>query len=110
MDRISPTFVNVYIFIRYMLGLLSSIFCLFVTELQPLMDVRFCFLLNIFRTYGQNLTRLYKCIYIDKICVNRIFTCYLLQIYNKVIVLDWQHNFVSSQYLEDKWIEFHQLL
>ena len=68
------------------------------------MDVRFFFLLNIFRTNGQNLTRLYKCIYIDRICVNRIFTCYILQICNKVIALDWQHNFVSSQYLEDKWI------
>ena len=32
MDRISSNFVNVYILIRYMLGLLSSIFCLFVTE------------------------------------------------------------------------------
>ena len=60
MDRISPNFVNVYIFIRYMLGLLSSIFCLFVTELLPLTDVRIVFLLNIFRTNGQNLTKLYK--------------------------------------------------
>ena len=44
------------------------------------------------------------------ICVNSIFTCYLLQICNKVMALDWQQNFVSVQYLEDKWIEFHQIL
>ena len=30
MVRISTNLVNVYIFIRYMLGLLSSLFCLFV--------------------------------------------------------------------------------
>ena len=70
---------------------------------------RISFPLSIFRTNGQNLTKLYKCIYIDKICVNRIFTCYLLQS-NKVMALDWQQNFVSAQYLEDKWIEFHQIL
>ena len=72
--------------------------------------VRISFPLSIFRTNGQNLTKLYKGIYIDKICVNRIFTCYLLQICNKVMALDWQQNFVSVQYLEDKWIEFHRIL
>ena len=77
---------------------------------MPLMDIRILVLLSFFRTNGQNLTGLYKCIYIDKICVNRIFTCYLLQICNKVMALVWQQDFVSVQYLEDKWIEFHQIL
>ena len=47
---------------------------------------------NFFRTNRQNLTKLYICIYIDKIRVNRIFTCSLSQICNKVMALDWQHN------------------
>ena len=47
---------------------------------------------NFFRTNGQNLTKLYICIYIVKIRVNRIFTCSLSQICNKVMALDWQHN------------------
>ena len=38
------------------------------------------------------MTKLYKCIYIDKILVNRIFTCNLSQICNKVMALDWQQN------------------
>ena len=38
-------------FIRSMLGLLSSIFCSFATELLPMIDVRILFLLNIFRTW-----------------------------------------------------------
>ena len=82
----------------------------YLQQLWPLLHVRISFPLSIFRTNGQNLTKLYKCIYIDNICVKRTFTCYLSQILNKVMALDWQQNFVSAQYLEDKWIEFHQIL
>ena len=46
MDRIPPNFV--YAFISR-LELLHIIFCLFVTELWPLIDVRILFLLNVFR-------------------------------------------------------------
>ena len=54
MDRISPNFVNAFIFTSSRLGLLPSIFCLFITELWPLIDVRILFLLYIFRTWPFN--------------------------------------------------------
>ena len=38
-----------------------------------MIHVRISYALSILRTNGQNLTKLYKYIYIDKICVNRIF-------------------------------------
>ena len=44
-------FCNAFIIIRSRLGLLPFIFCLFVTELWPLIDVRNLFLFNIFRTW-----------------------------------------------------------
>ena len=93
----------IYIYKIYV-GIAIFHILLICNRVMPLMDVRILVLLNIFRTNGQNLTRLYKCIYIDKICVNRSFTCYLLQICNKVMALVWQQDFVSVQYLEDKWI------
>ena len=46
-----PIFVNAFILTRYRLGLLPSIFRLFVTELWLLIDVRTRFLLHIFRTW-----------------------------------------------------------
>ena len=75
------------------------VYDLFVTELWLLIHGRISLPLSIFRTNGHSLTKLYKCIYIDKICVKRIFTCFLVQISNKVMALDWQQNFVSAQYL-----------
>ena len=107
MKKTDRFFTKFYIFI-----LIDKIYVidLFVTELWLLIHGRISLPLSIFRTNGQNFTKLYKCIYIDKICVKRVFTCYLVQISNKVMALDWQQNFVSAQYLDDKWIEFHQIL
>ena len=51
MDRISLNFVYAFILIISRLGLLPVIFCSFVTELWPLIDVRIYFLLNIFRIW-----------------------------------------------------------
>ena len=73
-DRFSSNFIYAFILTRSSLGLLPVIYDLFVTELWPLVCVRILFLLNIFRTNGQNVTKLYKYIDIDKIKVNRIFT------------------------------------
>ena len=50
-DRSSPNFVYAFILTRSRLGLLPVMFCLFVTEMWPLIDVRILFLLNIFRTW-----------------------------------------------------------
>ena len=52
MDKISPNFECALIVTRSRLGLLPVIFCKFVTELWPLIDVIFLFLLNILRTNG----------------------------------------------------------
>ena len=49
------------------LGLLAFVFCLFVTELWPLIYVRISFSLNILSKNGHILTELYITIYIDKI-------------------------------------------
>ena len=46
MDRISPNFLDAFILTISRLGLLPVIFCLFVTELWPLIDVRILFLGN----------------------------------------------------------------
>ena len=50
-DRNSPNFIFAFILTRSRLRLLPSMFCLFVAELWPLIDVRILFLLNIFRTW-----------------------------------------------------------
>ena len=51
MDIISLNFVYAFILTISRLGLLPVIFCLFVIELWPLIDVRVLFLLNIFRFF-----------------------------------------------------------
>ena len=66
-DKISQNFIHIFIWTKSRLGLLPVIFGLFVMELWPLNNVRISFPFNIFRTNGQNLTKLYICIYIDKI-------------------------------------------
>ena len=51
MNRISQNFVDAFILTISRLGLLPVMFCLFVTELWPLIDVRISFPHNIFRTW-----------------------------------------------------------
>ena len=36
--------------------------------------------------------------------------CRFSQICNRAMALDWCQIFISSQYLENKWIEFHQIM
>ena len=73
MDTISSDFVYALVLKRSRLGMLLVICRKFVTELWPLIDVRFAFPLNIFRT------KFCVCIYIAKIYVG-IFTCHFSQI------------------------------
>ena len=49
------------------------------------------------------------CFDIDKIKVG-IVSCHFLLICNRVNALDLCQNFVFTQFLENKWIEFHQIL
>ena len=59
MQRISPNFIYAFVLTRSTLGLLHIIFGTFVPELWPLIYSKISFPLNIFRTNGQILTKLY---------------------------------------------------
>ena len=72
----------------------------FATELQPLIDVRNWFLLNILRMDGQNLTKFCIHFIIDKIYVC-IVKGHFLQICNRVTALDWRQKLFFAQYLEN---------
>ena len=67
MDRISPNFIYAFILARSTLGLLHIIFLTFVPELLPLIYIKISFPSNILRTNGQNFTKFYISIHIDKI-------------------------------------------
>ena len=58
---------------------------------------------------GQNFTKFYICIHIDKIYVG-IVTHRFSHIITRVMALDLRQNFVSGHHLEIKLIEFHQIL
>ena len=78
-------------------------------ELQPLINVRNWFLLNILRMDGQNLTKFCIPIITDMIYVATVRR-YFLQICNGVTALDWCQKLVFAQYLENGWTEFNQIL
>ena len=84
MDIISPSFIYAFILPRSMLGLLHIIFCTFVQELWPLIYSKNLFLINILRTNGQILTKLYITINVDKIYVG-IVSCHFRK---RVMALD----------------------
>ena len=109
MDRISPNFTYAFILTRSALGLLQIIFCTFVAAFWPLIYSKILFPLNILRTNKQILTKLYITIYTDKIYV-RIVSCHFSHICTSVLAPDLRQNFVSFQYLENKWTEFHRIL
>ena len=69
MERISTNFIYAFILTRSKLGLLHIIVRTLVPELWPLIYSKNWFLLNILRTNGQILTKLYITIYTDKIYV-----------------------------------------
>ena len=66
MDRISPNFIYIFILSRSPLWLLHIIFRLF---LWSLINAKISFSFNILSTNGQNITKFYICIHIDKIYV-----------------------------------------
>ena len=65
-------------------------FCKFATELQPLIYVRNCFLLNTLRMDGQNLTKFCIHITIDKVWVGIVF--FFLHFCNRATALDLYQN------------------
>ena len=71
--------------------------------------VMFCFFLNIFRTNGCILIKLYSCIDIYKIhVVSNVH--YVWSIFNRVMTLDRRQNFVYAQYLVNQFVNFAQIL
>ena len=109
MDRISPNFIYAFILTRSMLGLLHIICCTFVPKLWPFVYSKYSFPLNILRTNGQNFTKFYIIIHIDKIYVG-IVTHDLSHICTRFMALNLLQRFVSAQYLENKWTNFDQTL
>ena len=111
MDRISLNFIYAFILtsLRSTLGLLQIIFPTFLPELWPLIYAKISFLFNTLITNGQNFTKFYICIHIDEIYLG-IVTHHFSHICTWVMVLDKRQNFISVQYLEIKWTEFHQML
>ena len=107
--HIFTKFIYAFILTRSSLGLLHVIFRTFVPESWPLIYSKIWFPLNILKINGQILTKLYITIFTDKICVG-IVSCHFLHICTSVTALDLRQNFVSVQYLENKWTEFHQIL
>ena len=86
MDRISPNFIYAFILPTSTLGLLHIIFCTYVPELWPLIYSKISFTLNIMRTNGQILTKLFITIYTDKIYVG-IVNCHFSHICTSVMTL-----------------------
>ena len=75
MDRSSSNFIYAFILTRSTFELLLIIFHTFGPELWPLIYSKILFPLNILRTNGQILTKLYITIYTDKI-YDRIVSCH----------------------------------
>ena len=108
MHIISPNFIYAFILTRSSLGLSQIIFRVFVPELWPLIYAKISFPFNIMRTNAQNFTKFYICITIDKIYIG-IVTHHFTHICTRVMALDLLQNFVSAQYLGNKWTYFTKL-
>ena len=83
MKRISPNFMYAIILTRSTSGLLQVIFCTFVPELLPLIYSKISFPLNILKTNGQILNKLY----ITRTMLGLLAVIFL-QICKRVMALD----------------------
>ena len=108
-DFFSPNFIYAFILTRSILGFLHVIFRTFVPESWPLIYTKKLFPFNILRRNGHNFTIFYTCIHIDKIYL-WIVAHHFLHICTRVMALDLLQNFVSAQYLENKWTDFDPIL
>ena len=79
-----------------------NIFRIFVLELWPLIYSKISFPLNILRTNGQILTKLYITIYTNKIYIG-IVSCHFKQFCKRVMALDLCQNYVTTKYPEILW-------
>ena len=79
--------LGVFFRTRSMLLQLGVFFRKFATELQPLIDVRNWFLLNILRMDGQNSTKFCIHMIIDKIYIDIVKPLFW-QMFNRVTALD----------------------
>ena len=95
---------------KIFIGIVNRHFRKFATELQPLIDVRNQFLLNILRMNIQYLTKFCVHIIIDKIYIDIVNCHFFFQICNRVTALDLLQTSVFVQYLENEWAEFNQIL
>ena len=108
-DKFSPNFISAFMLTRSTLRLSNIICRIFVPELWPLIYSKISLTFNILRKNGQNFTKFYICILIDKIYVG-VVTHQFSHICTRVMALDLLRNFVFAQYLEYKWTDFDQTL
>ena len=91
------------------LGYHSLFFAYLYQSYGPWFAPKFCFFSYVLRTNGQNFTKFYICIHIDKIYVG-IVTHHFIDICTRVMALDLLQKFVFAQCLENKWTDFDQTL
>ena len=85
---------NVFILTRSTLGLLHIIFPIIEPELWPLIYAKISFPFNILSTNGYNFTK--------------FILLHILNICTRIMALDLRQNFVSTQYLENRFTEIHK--
>ena len=107
-DRISPNFIYAFICTRSSLGLLNIISRTFLLELWPLINAKNLFPLNILRTNWRNFAKfLYMHSYWQDLALN-CYASFFTHMYQSYV--PWfSPKFVSVQYRENKWTEFHQI-
>ena len=104
-DRFSSNFAQTLISGRSGLGLQMGHIRLLTTELWPLIDVKMCFFLNIFRTKGWILIKF--CVWIDIYMIPVVSNArYFWSIFNRNMALNRRPNFVYAQYL----VNFDEIL
>ena len=135
MDRISPNFIDTLIYAKISfplnilrtngqnftkfyicihidkiyIGIVTHHFFAICTRAMALDSAKIVFPFNILRTNGQNFTKFYIRNYIDKIYV-WIVTHHFLHICTRIMAFNLCQNFVTAQYLENKWTDFDQTL
>ena len=109
LDLFSPNFIYAFILTRSSFGLLHIIFRKIVPELWPFIYAKISIPLYILKRNCQIFTKFYICIHNDKIWLG-ILTHHSSEICTRVMALYLCQNIISTQYLENKLVEFQQIL
>ena len=86
------------------------IFPKFVPELWPFIYAKILFLLNILITTIHIFTKFIYALILTRSSLGLLHVIFFSDICTRVMALDLCRNFVSTQYLENQLVEFHQIL